>query len=58
MYASARAAVVEHDLRTGLGDALAEHGLGRRHELDPLFDHAAVAQQQLLLDRVLRVVPG
>ncbi len=49
--------VVEHDLCAGLGDALAQHGLRRRHELDSLFDQAAVAQQQLLLDCMFRVVP-
>ena len=50
--------LVEHDLRADLGDPLAEHGLRRRHELDPFLDRALLADQQLLLDRVLGVVAG
>ena len=50
------AVVVEHDVGAGLGDALAEHRLRRRHELDPLLDRAAAAQEQVLLHGVLGVV--
>ena len=35
--------VVEDELRAGLGDALAEHSLRRRYELDPLLDLPLVA---------------
>ena len=41
-----------------LGDAFAEHGLRRRHELERLLDRALVAREQLLLDRVLGVMAG
>ncbi len=51
------AAVGENDLRADFGDPLAEYGLRRRHELNRLLDRTTVADQQLLLDGVLGVMP-
>ena len=52
------AAVGEHDLRAHLGDPFAEHRLRRRHELNRLFDRTQLADEQLLLDCMLGVMPG
>ncbi len=50
--------VVQDELAAGLRDAFAQDGLRRRHELDALLDLPLLADQQLLLDRVLGVVAG